>query len=157
MAYILLERRVSPERNIMDREARKKALGYAAKTVLSAAFLAACGSEAASTDDGNVAPASDDEIIAGNVACKEGLKKLKEVFPNGDKQWFSHFKGPDPKLKGDKEVTACCESMLKGSETDFKKVGAFRNDGCCASEAQNIGAACSPWGPPVPPSMKWVA
>jgi len=146
----------------MDREAKKKALQYAAKTVLSAAFLAACGSEA-STNDEDVAPASDDEIIAGNKACNEGLKKLKEVFPSGDKQWYSHFKGPDPKLKGQKAVTACCESMLKATNDDdtrLKKLGAFRNDGCCAAEytaKDDIGTACTPWGPPVPPSMKWVA
>jgi len=139
----------------MDRETRKKALGHAAKVVMSASFLAACGSEA-STNDENVAPASDDEIIAGNAACKEGLKKLKEVFPDGDKQWWS-MKGPNPKLKGDDAVTTCCESMLKGGDSNLKKIGAFRNDDCCESEAKNIGTACTPWGPPVPPSMKWVA
>jgi hypothetical protein len=146
----------------MDQATRAKALGYAAKVAIGAAFLAACGgSESQTTQDDNASAPSDDEIIKGDPACKDGLAKLKAAFPDGDKQWYSHAKA-DPKFVGDTNVTACCESMLKGGNEDLTKVGKFRTSGCCAadftSEKAPIGVtACTPWGPPVPPSMKWVA
>jgi hypothetical protein len=165
----------------MDRDTRHRALNYAAKTVMSAAFLAACGgSNNDSQTSSDVAPASDDEVISAESACKEGLAKLKEVFPSGDPHWFSHG-GPDATLSADKDVTTCCESMLKApapppaassgkagdagpaaGNDSLSRLAKFRQAGCCAAKypatsngESAIGMACTPWGPPVPPSMAW--
>ncbi len=141
----------------MNKATKLRALGYAAKVALGAGFVVACGGSDATADD-QVSPASDDEIIKGNSACTKGLAKLKEVFPTGDKQWYSHT-GPDPKLVADKDVTACCSSLAKGTDPTMSKLASYRNSGCCASDrSHETGAgisACTPWGPPVPPSMDW--
>jgi hypothetical protein len=140
-----------------------KALGFAAKTVFSAAFFAACGGTSEVAND-KAAPASDDEIIAQASPCTKGLAKLKEVFPNGDKTWWDRSKA-SPELKGNVDVTECCESMLKGDGgEDLSKIGTFRSSGCCAADysgdgGNNLGnvpvfSACTPWGPPVPPAMR---
>ena len=148
----------------MDRDTRAKALGYAAKTVLSAAFLAACGgSSDATTDDTNADVGTDDEIVARAPACKKGLAKLKEVFPTGDKSFWNHLK-VDPALKGNADVTACCESIVKSSSdsANLSKIQKFRTAGCCAADytaesgtpnGNAAAGACTPWGPPVPPAM----
>ena len=146
----------------MDRAIREKALAYAAKAVLSAAFVTACTASDATTEDDNASAPTDDEIVKGNPACKDGLTSLKEAFPTGDKRWYTHMT-PDPKLVGDKDVTQCCESMVKSTTTSLAKIGKFRDIGCCAADysaAQKanpnespVGSACTPWGPPVPPAM----
>jgi hypothetical protein len=145
----------------MDHTIRMKALGYAAKVAIGAAFVAGCssGSSESDTATDNGSALSDDQIIEGDPACKDGLAKLKEAFPDGDHQWFSHPE-PDETLKGDEAVTACCESIIKGPSS-VQKIAKFRGSGCCAADFPDDNdaklSACTPWGPPVPPSMKWVA
>jgi hypothetical protein len=149
----------------MDRDVRAKALGYAAKAVLSAAFLAACGGSGSETaTDDNASQPTDDEIIKAAPPCEKGLAKLKEVFPAGDKQFWNHTKAEIAALKGDKDVTACCESLIKSSnDTNLSQIGKFRSAGCCAADFSEASGntsgnapaltACTPWGPPVPPAM----
>jgi hypothetical protein len=152
----------------MDDIVRRRALNYAAKTVMSAAFLAACGGTSESepaTDDGQ--QASESEIISGQPSCREALATLKEVFPEGDQAWWQGKTSPE--LKGNAEVASCCQSMLKSTDDpmkSFRYQTKFRNAGCCSAdytavketndaEPFNMGSACTPWGPPVPPSMDW--
>jgi hypothetical protein len=139
---------------------KKRALGYAAKVALGASFVVACGGSEAKEDQ-EITPTSDDELIKGTSACTQGLKSLREVFPTGDQAWYSHD-APDPKLVANKTVTSCCHSMLSGNDPTLSKLESYRNKGCCASdrtaEIDGRGAsACTPWGPPVPPSMTWNA
>jgi hypothetical protein len=149
----------------MDKAIRQRALGYAAKVALGAGFagfVVACGgSSDAAADQEEITPATDDELIKATSACTQGLKSLREVFPRGDKDWYSHD-APDPKLVANKAVTACCHSMLTGADPTLSKLSSYRNTGCCASDRSTETApggvtACTPWGPPVPPSMAWTA
>jgi hypothetical protein len=150
----------------MDESLKKKALAFAAKTVVSAAFLSACGG----TESGG--PPSDDDVsddaLRSRSACSGQIAKLKAAFPKGDAHWWSSHAAPDPALAGDHGVTQCCESILATrSSADAGPSAApiekFRTIGCCSAdydgeadaEKNRVSSACTPWGPPVPPSMDW--
>lgn len=61
---------------------------------------------------------------------------------------------PGAKQAVSAQVQTCCAELLASSEG---MMGAHRWD-CCANlpadAGQNVGIACTPWGPPVPPSMQ---
>lgn len=77
---------------------------------------------------------------------------VNAAFPDGG-AW------PDGKPLVSKEVASCCEKILLGQEGDAGRNHPHRWD-CCAAldwgqgSSQELGVACTPWGPPVPPSMK---
>jgi hypothetical protein len=169
MAYVLLKARpllLTEGKVTMNSTIRMKAVSYAAKVAIGAAFVAACGGS--KSEEETSTPTAQD-IVKGKSApdCKAAFARLQAMFPDGDDDWYKHLSDPDPRLAGDTEVTACCETSLKADEADASDFGVaarenFRNIGCCAADYSGeatptkIGA-CSPWGPPVPPSMKWVA
>lgn len=101
------------------------------------------------TKAGNDAGASCDASPPAPVSCDA---TLAAEFPKpGDYKWKPEARSTD--------VVACCVDELKAHEASSK----YRWDCCVAYDAadpnkqevsQRFGGACTPWGPPVPPSAK---
>lgn len=86
---------------------------------------------------------------APQLTCAE---RLKAAFPNGDEQnWF------DAPHVDDAALAACCNAAgaaLDPNGNDWKSLEEFRNSGCCSvKDVTTVSSACTPWGPPVPPSV----
>jgi hypothetical protein len=62
---------------------------------------------------------------------------------------------PGTKQPVSDEVAACCDQLLSTDQGIGGHAGEHRWD-CCANTAhpENVGMACTPWGPPVPPAMR---
>jgi hypothetical protein len=151
----------------MDKKVRERALAYAAKTVFSVAFLAACASNGDDSEN-----ASEGAVVSSlSPACRSGLPKLERAFPDGDRNWWAM--DVNPALAGQEDVTACCKEIVPGdyspdaAEAYLHGIEKFRHVGCCSADyravadagdaglspAQVVGMACTPWGPPMPPAM----
>lgn len=81
---------------------------------------------------------------AADVPCGE---RLEAAFPDGGTPWF--LAGVPTK---DPALAACCERLEAATAPDVR-VDVVRASGCCNVEFPGWGAACTSWGPPVPPSM----
>lgn len=113
----------------------------------SAAQAASTAAPPSCIDAGSV----DGATIVSARTCEE---KLKTAFPSGDTEWWM-----GQPMINDAQVAACCgETLANMSPEDFKALDAFRESGCCHVEAvPNMSTACTPWGPPMPPSMAdWI-
>lgn len=80
-----------------------------------------------------------------NVPCGE---RLEAAFPDGGAMWFVN----DPPITKDPALAACCERLEAATAPDVR-VEVVRASGCCHVEFPGWVAACTPWGPPVPPAM----
>lgn len=155
----------------MRSDVHTAALRAAAKVAFSMAFLTGC---AASTDlanadndvdgDGTDPGTAESDIsskknTASKIATSRCTKKptppkqsceqlINAAFPtDGDY--------PGTKQNVSKEVQACCTDLLTKPGPDGLGMTAHRWD-CCANSTPGVDVfmACTPWGPPVPPSMK---
>jgi hypothetical protein len=141
----------------MRSDVHSLALRAAAKVAFSVVFLGGCSS--AATEDasdpvggegtseadlkaGCHAPAKD--AAAPKLSCEQ---VVASAFPTEGNY-------PGAKQKVSAEVQACCVELLDQSHG---ALAAHRWD-CCANlpadAGQEVGIACTPWGPPVPPRMK---
>ncbi|MBX3229899.1 MAG: hypothetical protein KIT84_06150 [Labilithrix sp.] len=156
----------------MSPEVHAAALRSAAKLVLGmasiATFTAGCSSETEETT-----ASSDSAVITGDTKkadCDEGEPAKPEPAPACGAVLHAAFPSPDgftfaPHAES-AEVVACCRQELLASDG----MTAFRWDCCSAfdvaeqedpdttwpstvAHTPGIGFACTPWGPPVPPSM----
>ena len=75
---------------------------------------------------------------------------IAAAFPGEDKY-------PGTKQSVSAEVQACCLDSLTDHDGGVTFNTTHRWD-CCANlpdnAGENVGIACTPWGPPVPPAMK---
>jgi len=148
----------------MDARTRREALRAAAKVALSlaAAGTLACGSTATDADETTAseirrraeAGVSNDGGDGGLslAQCMEKLDAQKEQFgPDAD--------SPIPPVKYERtdEVLACCDTFLARHST-IPNAREHRWN-CCATINDSVEdffqgpTACTPWGPPMPPSM----
>jgi hypothetical protein len=158
----------------MRSDVHAAALRAAAKVAFSVAFIGGCAAQTAEGED----PATADGTPAAtsaeaDLSAKKTKKKTDKssALPAG----CHHADASAPKLSCDQvvaaafptegnypgkkenvsaEVQTCCAELLGDRDGGLT---AHRWD-CCANlpadPGQNIGIACTPWGPPVPPSMK---
>lgn len=86
---------------------------------------------------------------------------LAASFPDGGgADWWKGATRNDPEL-----VRCCTEIAGDQTDTDFEdqaslddffaRENRIRSSGCCDVQFPGAGAACTPWGPPVPPAMPW--
>lgn len=150
----------------MRSDVHQAALRAAAKVAFSMAFFtvgcAAATQPAAEPEvDGDEPGTAESDIStskpkASRVATKGCAKKpakpsceaiVAAAFPTeGDY--------PGTKQSVSKEVEACCVELL--TEPSEAGIGAIAHRwDCCANATPgaDVGMACTPWGPPVPPSM----
>jgi hypothetical protein len=157
----------------MRSDVHTAALRAAAKVAFSVAFLGGCS--AGATDLAETDPATGDGVdpatTEADLSAKGGKKK------NGSKAIAApcHKDASAPKASCEQvvaaafptegsypgvkqsvsaEVQTCCVELLDKSQGALAQ---HRWD-CCANlpvdAGQKISIACTPWGPPVPPSMK---
>lgn len=84
---------------------------------------------------------------------------LASTFPDAGAFVFHNPGDPTPPVSAD--VKACCTDELTGTDGGFGWQSKYRwaccdalgNGGGTGERDQKIAIACTPWGPPVPPSM----
>lgn len=158
----------------MRSDVHSAALRAAAKVAFSVAFISGCAAEAAPGDEATGPDGTEPATTAeADLSSKKTKKKTgtSSALPPG----CHHADASVPKLSCDQviasafptegnypgkkqnvsaEVQTCCAELLGDQDGGLP---AHRWD-CCANlpadPGQNIGIACTPWGPPVPPSMK---
>lgn len=145
----------------MHNDAHFAALRAAARVAFGVAVLGGCsGAEAPEGD----AIAAESEINKAPACHKDAGKPAKpscdaviaSAFADaGPNDWvWNDPSNPKPPVAAD--VKACCEEKLTAEETTTWNMP-YRWSCCAAIDngAGNpkIGIACTPWGPPVPPSM----
>jgi hypothetical protein len=93
------------------------------------------------------------KVATGGCHKKDPPKQSCEQLINAAFPTEGNY--PGEKKNVSKEVQACCTDLLTKPGDDGLGMTAHRWD-CCANATPgaNIGMACTPWGPPVPPSMK---
>lgn len=127
----------------MRRETHRAALRMASKLALSATVL---GCNAASTPI-TAAPSTDSVPTASASAAPQKLSCDKVI----DRAFPTEGKYPGEKQSVSAEVVSCCREVL------LKHAGmAPHRWDCCANvekDSNEMHAACTPWGPPTPPSM----
>ena len=142
----------------MRSDVHSKALRAAAKVAFSVVFLGGCSS--AATDDANDAVDTEGTSAADlKSGCHGGATKdaappklsceqvVASAFPTEGNY-------PGKKKSVSAEAQTCCVELLEKSQG---ALAAHRWD-CCANlpadAGQEVGIACTPWGPPVPPRMQ---
>lgn len=148
----------------MRRDVHLAALKVATRLTTGVAFsvaLMGCSSADPSSDDGQEASTADDlsNALKTSKKKKQGCHEdsgttpapsCKEVL---DSAFPTPSNYPGTKTEITAEVESCCVQQL----TDHSTLGGEHRWDCCANVSQkdnNIGMACTPWGPPVPPKMK---
>ena len=154
----------------MRSDVHTAALRAAAKVAFSVAFLGGCsaasdaegtdpkapgadGVEPGTTESDLAAAKKKPKIAAPTTSCHQndsGAPKpscesvVAAAFPTEGNY-------PGTKQAVSNDVQTCCAELLTKSGGSLAK---HRWD-CCANVApgQNVAMACTPWGPPVPPSM----
>lgn len=153
----------------MRSDVHNAALRAAAKVAFSMAFLTTgCAAEAV-TGTSNDNDENDDysstesdiskskpkapKIATGGCTKKNPPKQSCEQLINAAFPTEGDY--PGTKKNVSSEVQACCTDLLTKPGADGLGMTAHRWD-CCANATPgaNIMMACTPWGPPVPPSMK---
>ena len=160
----------------MRSDVHSAALRAAAKVAFSVAFIGGCAAhaadadEAANADGTQPSTTSESDLSAKKKAKNKGTTAselpsdchhedasvppklscdqiIAAAFPGQDKY-------PGTKQSVSAEVQSCCLEELE--DRDGGLLPAHRWD-CCANlpdnAGENVGIACTPWGPPVPPAM----
>ncbi len=162
----------------MRSDVHSAALRAAAKVAFSVAFISGCSSPASPTDlaDGELGdgaeatepgtseseystkkkkPSRAAQLAAG---CHEDKKDASVPKLTCEQVVNAAFPAegnyPGAKKTVSAEVQTCCVELLEKSQGSLAN---HRWD-CCANlpadAGQSVSIACTPWGPPVPPSMK---
>ena len=163
----------------MRSDTHSAALRAAAKVAFSVAFIGGCSAPASpgdladDTTDGTygdgVEPGSSESEVSAKKKPKQPAQlsvapcdKHKDAGPPKpltceqvvNAAFPTEGQYPGTKQNVSIEVQNCCAEHLLA---DNDGLGTHRWD-CCANlpadAGQNISIACTPWGPPVPPSMK---
>ncbi len=157
----------------MRSDVHSAALRAAAKVAFSVAFLAGCSAETEPTENGGATNDVDSDGTTPGVAEQDISSKPKPKTPKTPKvtstgcheqkpscdaliaaAFPTEGNYPGTKKNVSSEVQACCTELLTKPGDDGLGMTAHRWD-CCANATPGakIGMACTPWGPPVPPSM----
>ena len=142
----------------MRSDVHSAALRAAAKVAFSVAFLAGCSSPAEGENaDGTPANTDESDIKSGKKSsCGSEADAATPPKLSCDQIVAAAFPTegnyPGKKQSVSAEVQTCCDELLVKSGG----LSHHRWD-CCANlpadAGQSVGIACTPWGPPVPPSM----
>lgn len=160
----------------MRNEAHLEALKAAARLTMSAAMSVAVlgGCTAAAEETGDDAEKTESDVSAKKPAkqpkkgpsvsdaCHKdaGPPKLTcdqilaSAFPDGGNGWFGN---EEKKLSPDE--LACCTEEIKAAAKDETGLNRGQHHWACCTATNwgqgipDIGLACTPWGPPVPPAM----
>ncbi len=158
----------------MRSDVHTAALRAAAKVAFSVAFIGGCSAPSPDGAEGNEPTKPGADGVEPGVADSElSAKKHQPTAPTSTSCHQGDSGGPKPSCEsvvaaafptegnypGTKQtvshdVQTCCAELLTKSQ------GALANHrwDCCANLApdapQSVSIACTPWGPPVPPSMK---
>lgn len=135
----------------MRDEVLRAALSVTARLVFPAIALSGCNAKEAppKTPAGGTEPPSPSASASNSTATEKPefdcTALLDKTFTTPDK-YPGENKGVAP------EVQRCCEKALLASEGMTK-----HRWNCCANldkhSKPNVGIACTPWGPPMPPPM----
>jgi hypothetical protein len=162
----------------MRRDVHQKALKAASNVAFSVALFG-CGAVApdatssspSSAADGTPATSQAESDLTkkhGHAAAGAGCHDAGASAPDAapvdcaallDATLPSPDRYPGMKQAVSAEVATCCDAFLADWEAELAK-GAVPADGhrwsCCANQTdpKQNGAACTPWGPPVPPPMR---
>jgi len=156
------------------------ALRAAAKVAFSVAFIGGCAAQAADADeaanaDGTQPSTTSESDLSAKKKAKNKTTKASELPSDChhadasappklscDQVVAAAFPGedmyPGKKQSVSAEVQSCCLELLTDRDAGLGLgLTAHRWD-CCANlpdnTDENVGIACTPWGPPVPPAMK---
>jgi hypothetical protein len=134
-----------------------RALAAAMRVALGSALVVACGGRLApELETPTLAPSTGSNLptppppTSAPGPGSETLKcdaRLEAAFPDGGT--FHNFATP---LATDPALVACCD-QIAATSAGVEQSAILRRSGCCHVDFAGNGAACTPWGPPVPPSM----
>lgn len=141
----------------MRSDVHSLALRAAAKVAFSVVFLGGCSS---ATTDGASDPEPGEGTSEADLksGCHAPVKDASAPKLSCEQVVASAFPTegnyPGAKQKVSASVQTCCVELL---EKSHGALAAHRWD-CCANlpadAGQEVGIACTPWGPPVPPRMQ---
>ena len=157
----------------MRSDVHSAALRAAAKVAFSVAFIGGCaaqtaeGEDPATADGTPAATSAEADLSAKKTKKKDKVSALPDDCHHEDASvpklsceqvvaaaFPTEGNYPGKRQSVSAEVQTCCAELLGDRDGGLP---AHRWD-CCANlpadPGQNIGIACTPWGPPVPPSMK---
>jgi hypothetical protein len=143
----------------MRSDIHSKALRAAAKVAFSVAFLGGCSAAAQDPETpSNDSDTDEAELKSGCHLPKTPATDASAPKLSCDQVVAAAFptEGDYPGVKQSvaADVQSCCVELL---EKSHGALASHRWD-CCAnlsaSVDQSVSIACTPWGPPVPPSMK---
>ena len=142
----------------MKRETYERALRSAAQvSFLALPFAGACGGPIYEpVPDAATSGGGDGD---GSLSTAECEAALKAAYPDGDPNWY----GGEPTKRVDTGVpvatlVSCCSELAATAGSSGDGLG-LRDTGCCSLNnethaVENIGVACTPWGPPMPRAMR---
>jgi hypothetical protein len=143
----------------MRSDVHSKALRAAAKVAFSVVFLGGCSSAGAQdandpTDTEGTSEADLKSGCAGARATKDAAPPKLSCEQVVASAFPTEGNYPGKKKSISAEAQTCCVELLEKSQG---ALAAHRWD-CCANlpadAGQEVGIACTPWGPPVPPRMR---
>ena len=85
-------------------------------------------------------PRDGDDRRRGLDTCDADLEKAIKA---------AKLTGKPEELEADKRLDECCRALAESDTADGDQI---LSHPCCAA-TQYHGAACTPWGPPMPPCM----
>ena len=136
-----------------------RALAAAMRVALGSALVVACGGRLApeletptlAPSTGSNLPTAAPPATSTPAPASETLKsceaRLEAAFPDGGAPFFVNDTPPST----DPVLVACCE-RIGAAASGLEQTERIRSSGCCHVAFSDNGA-CTPWGPPVPPSM----
>ena len=152
----------------MERTTHQRALEAARRLALGTVLLAGCDREPAVAEapttpgpaPANTKPATaDGDLDAGaSMRTKPRTSKTEECralidakLGKSDIEWW---RDPD-RRESAPELTRCCTELARVNDAGWvDNTEDVRAAGCCRVRFPGEGAACTPWGPPVPPRMR---
>ena len=165
----------------MRPDVHSAALRAAAKVAFSVAFLGGCAAQAGGADEAANADGTQPSTTSESDLSAKKKKTKNEHTAASDLPSSCHHADAavPPKLSCDQvvaaafpgedmypgkkesvsaEVQTCCLELLTDRDGGLGLGATSHRWDCCANLPDNagndVGIACTPWGPPVPPAMK---
>ncbi len=135
-----------------------RALAAAMRVALGLGLVVACGGRLAEPEPPALPPSTGSNLLATTpptsapgpvsetlTSCEA---RLEAAFPNGGPPFYVNDVPPST----DPVLVACCQ-QLEAAASGLDATEMLRSSGCCHVASTSNASACTPWGPPVPPSM----
>ncbi len=152
----------------MNAETRRRALIATAKVACAASVLAGCGGQRSGSDGANdrvpVAPVGDSTaaarvkvLPATAVTTQPSAQAPAAAELNLEACESKVHEGAVAKAATDQDMLACCQLIAESRDRNDNGVWQAEPDRgyCCDALDWRGSIACTPWGPPVPPSYDW--